>query len=88
MTVQRIETRSRDATTIKTARFQAGLRLGLVHFGDPIVLAAITVSPNIFSLPFFPLRWSIAKDLRRGKIPGGFLKREGRPSDREILPAG
>ena len=52
-----------------------------------MVLAAVTVSPNVSSLPFFPLTVEYREDLTRccGQIPGGFLKREGRPSDKEIL---
>ena len=51
-----------------------------------MVLAAVTVSPNISTLPFFPLTVEYReKTYAAGKIPGGFLKREGRPSDDEIL---
>ena len=58
----------------------------LVQFGDTMVLAAVTVSPNVSSLPFFPLTVEYReKTYAAGKIPGGFLKREGRPSDKEIL---
>ena len=58
----------------------------LLRFGDTMVLAAVTVSPNISTLPFFPLTVEYReKTYAAGKIPGGFLKREGRPSDKEIL---
>ena len=58
----------------------------LLQFGDTMVLAAVTVSPNISTLPFFPLTVEYReKTYAAGKIPGGFLKREGRPSDKEIL---
>jgi polyribonucleotide nucleotidyltransferase len=58
----------------------------LVQFGDTMVLAAVTVSPNVSTLPFFPLTVEYReKTYAAGKIPGGFLKREGRPSDKEIL---
>ncbi len=57
-----------------------------VQFGDTVVLAAITLSPNQSALPFFPLTVEYReKTYAAGKIPGGFLKREGRPSDKEIL---
>jgi polyribonucleotide nucleotidyltransferase len=60
----------------------------LVQFGETLVLAAVTVSPNISTLPFFPLTVEYReKTYAAGKIPGGFLKREGRPSDDEILAA-
>ncbi len=60
----------------------------LVQFGDTVVLAAVSVSDTVSHLPFFPLtvedreKWYAA-----GKFPGGFIKREGRPSDQEILAA-
>jgi polyribonucleotide nucleotidyltransferase len=58
----------------------------MVRFGDTMVLAAVTVSPNVSTLPFFPLTVEYReKTYAAGKIPGGFLKREGRPSDKEIL---
>ncbi len=60
----------------------------LVQFGDTVVLASVTVSPNQSHLPFFPLTVEYReKTYAAGKIPGGFLKREGRPSDKEILAA-
>jgi hypothetical protein len=53
-----------------------------------MVLAAVTVSKNVSTLPFFPLTVEYReKTYAAGKIPGGFLKREGRPSDKEILAA-
>ena len=58
----------------------------LIQYGETTVLAAVTVSPNITHLPFFPLTVEYKeKTYAAGKIPGGFLKREGRPSDDEIL---
>ena len=42
--------------------------------------------PTSPQLPFFPLTVEYReKTYAAGKIPGGFLKREGRPSDKEIL---
>ncbi len=58
----------------------------LVQFGDTMVLAAVTVSDKESSLPFFPLTVEYKeKAYAAGKIPGGFIKREGRPRDEEIL---
>jgi polyribonucleotide nucleotidyltransferase len=58
----------------------------MIRFGDTMVLAAVTVSPNVSTLPFFPLTVEYKeKTYAAGKIPGGFIKREGRPSDKEIL---
>ena len=60
----------------------------LLQFGETVVLAAVTVSDNVSTLPFFPLTVEYReKAYAAGKIPGGFLKREGRPSDDEILAA-
>ena len=88
MTVQRIEQdfagRRLIIETGRLAKQAAGS--AVVQFGDTMVLAAITVSPTISSLPFFPLTVEYReKTYAAGKIPGGFLKREGRPSDKEIL---
>ncbi len=58
----------------------------VVQFGDTMVLAAVTVSENQSPLPFFPLTVEYKeKTYAAGKIPGGFIKREGRPHDHEIL---
>src|ERR1700730_15167160 len=60
----------------------------VVQFGDTMVLAAVTVSETESPLPFFPLLVEYKdKAYAAGKIPGGFIKREGRPSDPEILKA-
>ena len=90
MTVQKIETefagRALKLETGRMAKQAAGS--ALVQFGDTMVLAAVTVSPNVSTLPFFPLTVEYReKTYAAGKIPGGFLKREGRPSDEEILAA-
>jgi len=60
----------------------------VVQFGETMVIAAVTVSDNESPLPFFPLLVEYKdKAYAAGKIPGGFIKREGRPSDPEILKA-
>jgi polyribonucleotide nucleotidyltransferase len=60
----------------------------VVQFGDTMVLAAVTVSDKTSSLGFFPLLVEYReKTYAAGKIPGGFIKREGRPHDHEILAA-
>ncbi|HEV8445908.1 MAG TPA: polyribonucleotide nucleotidyltransferase [Gemmatimonadaceae bacterium] len=60
----------------------------LVQFGDTMVLAAVTVSDTQSPLDFFPLLVEYReKTYAAGKIPGGYIKREGRPSDTEILSA-
>jgi polyribonucleotide nucleotidyltransferase len=60
----------------------------VVTFGDTMVLAAVTVSDKESPLSFFPLLVEYReKTYAAGKIPGGFIKREGRPHDHEILAA-
>jgi polyribonucleotide nucleotidyltransferase len=60
----------------------------VVTFGDTMVLAAVTVSDKESALGFFPLLVEYReKTYAAGKIPGGFIKREGRPHDHEILSA-
>jgi polyribonucleotide nucleotidyltransferase len=60
----------------------------VVQFGDTMVIAAVTVSESESPLPFFPLTVEYKdKAYAAGKIPGGFIKREGRPHDAEILKA-
>ncbi len=58
----------------------------LLQYGDTVVLAAVTVSSKRSTLPFFPLTVEYReKTYAAGKIPGGFIKREGRPSEKEII---
>ena len=60
----------------------------VVTFGDTMVLAAVTISDKESALGFFPLLVEYReKTYAAGKIPGGFIKREGRPHDHEILAA-
>src|SRR4026209_1355835 len=59
-----------------------------VRYGDARVLAAVTVSPSVSLLPFFPLTVEYReKTYAAGKLPRGLPKREGPPSDQAILPA-
>ena len=88
MTAQRIETQFAGRPLLLETGWLAKQAAGsaVVRFGDTMVLAAVTVSPNVSTLPFFPLTVEYReKTYAAGKIPGGFLKREGRPSDKEIL---
>ncbi len=60
----------------------------LVQFGETTVLAAASVADTVSTQPFFPLLVEYReKFYAAGKIPGGFLKREARPHDEEILAA-
>lgn len=58
----------------------------LVRYGDTAVLSTATASREPKDLPFFPLTVNYEERMySAGKIPGGFIKREGRPSDRAVL---
>ncbi len=60
----------------------------LVQFGETAVLATVVAADKPTRLPFFPLTVEYReKSYAAGKIPGGFFKREGRPSEKEILSA-
>lgn len=58
----------------------------MIQYGDTSVLATATASKEPKDLPFFPLTVNYEERLYAvGKIPGGFIKREGRPSEKAIL---
>src|SRR5579872_77691 len=61
----------------------------LVTMGDNVVLASAVAAPDPKEgLDFFPLTVDYREyTYAGGRIPGGFIKREGRPSEREILTA-
>jgi polyribonucleotide nucleotidyltransferase len=60
-----------------------------VRYGDTIVLVtAVVAPPQSEDIDFFPLSVDYReKHSAAGKFPGGFIKREGRPSTKEILTA-
>jgi polyribonucleotide nucleotidyltransferase len=59
-----------------------------VQFGETMVLCTAGAQSNPTHLPFFPLTIEYReRTYAAGKIPGGYIKREGRPSDKEILSA-
>lgn len=58
----------------------------LVRYGETTVLSTATASKKPKALDFFPLTVNYEERLYAvGKIPGGFIKREGRPSEKAIL---
>ncbi|WP_106766019.1 polyribonucleotide nucleotidyltransferase [Paenibacillus faecalis] len=58
----------------------------MVRYGDTAVLCTVTASSEPKDLDFFPLTVNYEERLYAvGKIPGGFIKREGRPSEKAIL---
>jgi len=61
----------------------------LARFGDTVALSTVLMSsePKL-DIDFFPLTVDYEeKSYAVGKIPGGFFKKEGRPTDMEILKA-
>jgi len=57
-----------------------------VRYGDTVVLCTVTASKEPKDLDFFPLTVNFEERLYSvGKIPGGFIKREGRPSEAAVL---
>lgn len=59
-----------------------------VRYGNTIVLAAATSTKEPIEADFLPLMVDYREKLyASGKIPGGFFKREGRPSESEVLVA-
>jgi polyribonucleotide nucleotidyltransferase len=59
----------------------------MVSYGDTVVLVAVTSKSEVKAgQDFFPLTVDyMEKTYAAGKIPGGFFKREGRPSEKETL---
>jgi polyribonucleotide nucleotidyltransferase len=72
---------------LETGRFakQANAAV-MAYYGDTVVLCTVTASSEPKDLDFFPLTVNYEERLYAvGKIPGGFIKREGRPSQKAIL---
>jgi len=60
----------------------------LATWGDTKVLVTVVCQPTAQELDYFPLRVDFEERFYAGgKIPGGFFKREGRPSDDAVLAA-
>lgn len=58
----------------------------MIRYGETAVLCTATASNEPKNLNFFPLTVNYEERLYAvGKIPGGFIKREGRPSEKAIL---
>ncbi|MCH8325884.1 MAG: polyribonucleotide nucleotidyltransferase [Bacteroidetes bacterium] len=76
--------------SIETGRFakQANGSV-MVRYGDTMVLvSAVAADKPREGLDYFPLQVEYReKTSAAGKFPGGFIKREGRPSEKEILSA-
>ena len=60
----------------------------LVRYDDTVILSTAVMSNNVSTADFFPLTILYQEKLYSvGKIPGGFIKREGRPTDAGTLAA-
>lgn len=74
--------------TIETGKLaQLANGTALVRYGDTVILSTVTASPTPREgIDFFPLSVDYEERLYAvGKIPGGFIKREGKPSEKAIL---
>ncbi len=57
-----------------------------VQYGDTVVLATVLAAPSTRDIDFFPLYVDFREGVySAGKIPGGFFKREGRPTTKEVI---
>jgi polyribonucleotide nucleotidyltransferase len=60
----------------------------MARYGDTMVLVTVVAGGLREEIDFFPLSVEYReKSFAAGKIPGGFFKREGKPTDKEILSA-
>ncbi len=74
--------------TVETGKLaQLANGAALIRYGDTVVMSSATASTSPRDgIDFFPLSVDYEEKLYAvGKIPGGFIKREGRPSERAIL---
>src|SRR5512145_181262 len=73
--------------TVETGRMaKQAAGAAVVTYGDSVVLVTVTTAAPREGIDFFPLTVDfVEKFSAAGKIPGGFFKREGRLSDREVL---
>ena len=76
--------RTISLTTGEMAKQAAGAVL--VQFGETVVFVAAQNGPSRPGTDFFPLTCDYReRSAAAGKFPGGFIKREGRPTQKEIL---
>ena len=75
-----------DTFTLETGKLAKQASSVVVTWGDTQVLVTATRAKPRPGIDFFPLTVDfVEKTSAAGKIPGGFFKREGRLSDREVL---
>lgn len=73
--------------TLETGRLAKQANAAVTaRYGETVILCTVTASTGPKDLDFFPLTVNYEERLYAvGKIPGGFIKREGRPSEKAIL---
>ncbi|MBT4989938.1 MAG: polyribonucleotide nucleotidyltransferase [Rickettsiales bacterium] len=72
--------------TLETGKIARQSNSVLVTYGETVVLCNVTASKKSSPLDYFPLSVHYQeKSYANGKIPGGFFKREGRSSEKEVL---
>ena len=74
--------------TVETGKLaQLANGAALIRYGDTVIMSSATASANPRDgIDFFPLSVDYEERLYAvGKIPGGFIKREGKPSEKAIL---
>jgi polyribonucleotide nucleotidyltransferase len=81
---RRIGAETLSIETGKLARQAHGA--ALVRYGETVVLGTVLTGPPREGIDFFPLQVDYREKMSAaGKFPGGFFKREGRPTGKEIL---
>ena len=72
--------------SIETGKLAKQSSAVVVRVGDTMTLVATVIGPGREGLDFFPLTVDYREKVyAAGKFPGGFIKREGRPTTKEIL---
>ncbi|MGX7388038.1 polyribonucleotide nucleotidyltransferase [Carnobacterium divergens] len=91
MTEKQIFTKEWAGRTLKVEVGQLAKQANgaaLIRYGDTAVLTAAVASKKAKDVDFFPLTVNYDEKMYAvGKIPGGFIKREARPSERATLTA-
>ncbi len=87
MSLVKLSAKVGDKTlSIETGRMAKQASSVVVQLGDTVVLTTAVSSDPRPGIDFFPLTCDyVEKVYAAGRIPGGFFKREGRPSEREVL---
>lgn len=88
-TIQEIEFVPERNLSLETGRIaKQADGSAVTRLGDTMVLSTATISDSVRESNFFPLTVDYREKFAAGgKVPGGFIKREGRPTDKETLTA-